>query len=139
MSDWRGSLNPLRVFISGRILLMKLNEIVLKEYGSYLKMKYKNKIQELKLEYCTDEHGEYIYLVLIKIKPSQKNKGYGSTIMSELIQYADLHNVRIKLWVTNIYGSDVKRLYGFYQKFGMVLIKNFNDGHMMYYPQKTKL
>ena len=113
---------------------MALNQIVLKEYCSYLKLKYKNKISELKLEHCTDEHGEYIYLVLIKIKPSQKNKGYGSTIMSELINYADSNNVRIKLWITDIYGSDIKRLYAFYQKFGLVLIKNFNDGHMMYYP-----
>ena len=117
---------------------MELNQNVLDEFVTYLKKdKYKNKIQELKLEYCTDEHGAYIYLICIKIKKSQKQKGYGSTVMSEIIKLADIHNVRIKLWVTNIFGSDLKRLYGFYQKFSFVLIKDLNDGHMIYYGKRS--
>ena len=113
-----------------------ISKELLKEFIASTKAKHRNKIQDLKLEYCTDDHGQYIYLVLIRIKKSQHNKGWGSTVMSELTRYADQHNVRIKLWVTNIYGADIKRLYGFYQKHGFVLIKDFNDGHMMYYSQK---
>jgi hypothetical protein len=79
----------------------------------------------------------YIYLISIKIKESQKLKGWGSVIISNIIQLADEYNVRIKLWITNIYGSDLKRLYSFYRKFGFVLIKNINDGYMIYYSKKS--
>ncbi len=115
-----------------------LNQNVLDEFIFYLKKnKYKNIIQELKLEYCTDEEGVgYIYLVCIKIKKSQREKGYGSTIMSKIIKLADQHNVQIHLYATNIFGSDLRRLYGFYRKQGFVLIKKANDGHMIYYPEK---
>ena len=115
-----------------------LDQNVLNGFMSYLKKtKYKNIIQELKLEYCTDEEGmEYMYLVCIKIKKSQREKGYGSTIMSEIVGFADQHNVRVHLFATNIFGSELRRLYGFYRKQGFVLIKKANDGHMIYYPEK---
>jgi GNAT superfamily N-acetyltransferase len=118
---------------------MELNQNVLDELISYLKnTRYKNKIQDLKLEYCTDEDGSYIYLVCIKIKKSQKEQGYGSAVMSEIIQLADQHNVRIRLYATNIFGAELKRLHGFYQKLGFILIKKPNDGEMLYYPQKNR-
>jgi len=114
-----------------------LNQNVLKEFIFYLKKdKYKNKIQELKLDYCTDEKGDYIYLICIKIKKSQQKKGYGNAIMDDIVQLADKYNVRIKLWVTNIFGVDLKVLYEFYKKHGFFLIKNDNDGHMIYFPYK---
>jgi ribosomal protein S18 acetylase RimI-like enzyme len=108
-------------------------------FSSYLrKDKYKNKIIDLRLEHCTDIDGEYIHLFLIKIKRSQRNLGYGSAIMSDLIKIADSHNVRIILHVDkNLYGIDSKRLYAFYGKQGFVLIKNDN-GKMIYYPKKIK-
>lgn len=116
-----------------------LNQIVLDERSSYLKkIKYKNIISDLKLEYCTDEDGEYIYLVCIKIKKSQQLKGYGAAVMSEVQQLADKYNVRIRLYATNIFGAELKRLYGFYRKLGFVLIKKCNDGEMLYYPTKKK-
>lgn len=117
---------------------MELNQNVLDEHISYLKKKHKNIIQELKLEHCTDEDGEYIYLVCIKIKKSQQLKGYGSAVMSEVLQLADKHNVRIRLYATNIFGAELKRLYGFYRKLGFVLIKKCNDGEMLYYPEKKR-
>lgn len=114
---------------------MELNQNVLNEFIFKLKkVLYKGIVQELKLEYCTDADGRYIYLVLINIKKSKRNAGYGSLIMSDLTQFANNHNVRIKLWATNIYGSDLNRLYGFYEKHGFVLIKTENDGNMIYYP-----
>jgi GNAT superfamily N-acetyltransferase len=116
-----------------------LNQNVLDDLSSYLKKtKYKNILQDLKLEYCTDEDGEYIYLVCLKIKKSQQLKGYGAAVMSEVLQLADKHNVRIRLYATNIFGAELKRLYSFYQKLGFVLIKKCNDGEMLYYPSKKK-
>lgn len=113
---------------------MKLNQNVLDELTFYLKtVKYKNKIQTLKLEHCTDDSGDYIYLVCIKVKKSQTSKGYGQAVMSEVISVADKHNVRIRLYATSIFGADLKRLYEFYQKLGFVLIKTV-DGEMLYYP-----
>lgn len=117
--------------------MIELNQDVVNVFVSYLKtIKYKNKIQNLEIEYCTDDDGNYLKLILIKIKKSQRNKGYGSAVMYEICVLADFHNVRIKLWATNIYGADLKRLYEFYRKQGLVLNDNSNDGEMIYYPQK---
>jgi GNAT superfamily N-acetyltransferase len=117
-----------------------LNQNVLNQYSSYLKKdKYKNKISDLKLELYDDEDGDYIYLVCIKIKKSQQLKGYGSAVMSDIIQLADRYNVRIRLYATNIFGAELKRLYSFYQKLGFILIKKCNDGEMLYYPQKNRI
>ena len=115
-----------------------LNQNVLDECTSYLKTKYKNKIQTLKLEYCADASGEYIYLVCIKIKKSSKERGYGSLIMYAVIKLADKHNVRIKLYATNIFGADLTRLYKFYQRLGFVLIGSDKIGEMLYWPNKLK-
>jgi GNAT superfamily N-acetyltransferase len=108
-----------------------LDQNVLKEYCTYLKkVLYKGILQNLKLEYCTDD-GEYIHLILIVIKRSQRNKGYGSLIMSDIIKFANEHNVRIKLWATAGYGSDIDRLNEFYKKLGFILEKNNN---ILYHP-----
>ena len=119
-----------------------MNQNVLNDFTKVLiKTKYKNKIQELKLEHCTDVDGDYINLNVIRIKVSQQNKGYGNAVMSDLIQLADDHNVRIKLFATNLWGAELKRLYAFYKKHGFVLIKSEEDvniGHMIYYKKKKK-
>lgn len=114
---------------------MILNQEVLNEYVFYLKNKYKNKILDLRLDHCTDEYGEYIYLKCIIIKESQKNKGYGSTIMSEIINLADDNNVRIVLIVTDMFGSEIDRLYGFYRKLGFI-VSNVHNEKMYYIPIK---
>jgi len=117
---------------------MKLNQNILDECGSYLKTKYKNILQTLRLENCNDEHGEYIYLVCIKIKKSQKEKGYGTAVLSELIKLADQHNVRIILFPTNIFGADLKRLIAFYIKHGFILSNDDKNNKMIYLPKKNK-
>ena len=114
----------------------RLNQNVLKEYQMFLiKDRYKNKIQELKLEYCTDEYGDYINFNVLRIKKSQQNKGYGSMLMGDIVYLADLFNVRIKLYATNLWGAELKRLYEFCEKQGFVLDKtnDINIGHMIYY------
>ena len=116
--------------------MKKLDQSVLDEFVIYIcKDKYRNLIQNLKLEYCTDELGTYIYLALINIKKSQRKKGYGDAVLAEIVQLADEYNVRIKLWVSNIYGTDMKVLHVFYQKHGFILVKD--DKEMRYMPQKN--
>lgn len=119
-----------------------LNQNVLNDFTKVLiKTKYKNKIQELKLEHCTDADGDYINLNVIRIKTSQQNKGYGSSILYDIILLADNYNVRIKLYVTNLFGAELKRLYAFYKKHGFILIKTTEDvniGKMFYYPKKKR-
>jgi GNAT superfamily N-acetyltransferase len=119
--------------------MSKINQFVLDANVQHVKTMYKNIIQDYKLSCETDEQGMYIQLVLIKIKKSQRRKGYGSAVMYELCALADSYNVRVKLWATNLYGSETKRLIPFYIKHGFVLIKNddINTGEMLYFPKKT--
>lgn len=114
-----------------------MDKLLLKEFCTNLKKdKYKNVLQDFKLEYNTDEEYPFIYLSLIKIKKSQQNKGYGSAVMSKIINLADKEQLEVRLYATNIYGSELRRLYGFYRKHGFVLVNNNKDGHFVYRPKK---
>jgi len=108
---------------------------LINEYVSYLKnITFKNKISELLIKNEVDEAGEYLHLILIKIKPSQQKKGYGDAVLDSLLTFADKHNVRIKLQINDSHG-DKKRLIEFYRKHNFVLIKN---NEMTYFPKKIK-
>jgi hypothetical protein len=116
-----------------------LEQKTLIDFISYLKNnKYKNKIQELKLEQCTDNVGEYILLSQIKIKKSQRELGYGSVVLDEICQLADKYNVRVIIKQNNLSGTDLSRLYGFFRKHNFFLIKNDNVIEMLCYPIKNK-
>ena len=105
---------------------------LIKNYVSYLKnITFKNKISELLINTEYDEVGEFINLLLIKIKPSQQKKGYGDAVIDSLLTFADNHNVRIKINLSNSQG-DKKRLIEFYRKHNFVLIKN---SEMTYFPK----
>lgn len=106
------------------------------EFVFNLKTKYSRILDELTIILTNENDVPYLQLVLIKIKASQRCKGYGSTVMYDICKYADINNVRIRLWVTSGFGSQQKRLYEFYKKHGFILIKNGNVGEMLYYPQK---
>ena len=109
--------------------------IKLQTHISYLKnILYKNKISQLSANVESDAAGEFIDLFLIKIKPTQQNKGYGDAVMDSIINFADKHNVRIKIHLLDSQG-DKKRLIEFYRKHNFVLIKN---NQMIYFP-KTNL
>jgi len=109
----------------------------LQTHISYLKnILYKNKISQLSANIESDAAGEFIDLFLIKIKPSQQNKGYGAAVMDSIISFADTYNVRIKIQL-NTY-VDKTRLIEFYRKHKFVLIKN-GDFDMVYYPEKKKI
>lgn len=116
-----------------------IDQIKLDDFTFNLKkVKYRNKIQELKLEHCTDDKGSYIYLALILIKKSQRGLGYGSAIMSDIIQCANVHNVRVKLSLSNMFGSDLKRLLEFYKKQGFIHISEVLDKELVYLPRKIR-
>ena len=110
-----------------------MNQEILNEFVCNEKLQYKNVLQKLILEHCTDETGEYILLLLIKIKRPAKNNGWGSAVMQDIIKLSDHHNVQVKVWVSSIYGSEINRLHGFYEKFGFISI---TDGDMIYNPKK---
>jgi ribosomal protein S18 acetylase RimI-like enzyme len=116
-----------------------MDQIVLKEFTTNLKkVKYKNVLHSLTLEYNTDQAEPYIYLGLIKIKPSQQNKGWGSSVMSDILKLADREQLEVRLYATNIYGAELRRLFAFYRKHGFVLIHNNKDGNFIYRPKKRQ-
>ena len=104
---------------------MELTQDILKKYSSYLKnIKYKGIVQDVKLEHCTDidddninEGDQHILLRLIRIRKSMRNKGFGSIVLKDIITFASNYNIRIILYVSEKYGSEIKGLYRFYEKF----------------------
>jgi len=117
---------------------MLLNQDILDDLIFNLKkVKYKNIIQNLKLEYKELNECPYIYLALINIKKSQQNKGWGSIIMSEIITLANKYNIQIQLYATTIYGANKRRLYAFYRKHGFVLTRKNIDGRFIYKPKNN--
>jgi GNAT superfamily N-acetyltransferase len=101
-----------------------------------LRKKYPNIIQNLCLivHKCPATNVQYIELVFIKIKKSQRGKGYGSIVLSSIVQFADEFNVQIRLTPAAMYGTDIQALYGFYLKSGF---SHCTDGiTMIYYPKK---
>jgi GNAT superfamily N-acetyltransferase len=114
-----------------------MDQIVLDEFTGNVRDKYKNKIQEISLEHCTDTEGDYINFNVLRIKKSQQGKGYGSSIMSAVIQLADRENVRVKLLVTNLWGSDTRQLREFVRKHGFTDAEVEKD-RMIYFPKKPR-
>jgi GNAT superfamily N-acetyltransferase len=119
---------------------MELTQQILKEYSSYLKnIKYKGIVQDVKLEHCTDidddnliEGDQYIILRLIRIRKPMRNKGFGSIVLKDIINFADRYNVRIVLYASEKYGSSITGLYRFYSKFGFTKVVNDKDHKMIY-------
>jgi GNAT superfamily N-acetyltransferase len=98
-----------------------------------MKTKYKGIVQGLNLELQEDGRGMYIRLLLIEIRKSRQNTGYGSAILSSIVRLADGWNVRVVLWPTGVFGADPARLRMFYRRHGFTLIRN---GEMIHRPEK---
>ena len=119
---------------------MELTGQILKEYSSYLKnVKYKGIVQDVKLEHCTDiddtnisEGDHHIILRIIRIRKPMRNKGYGSIVLSDIIALANSYNVRMILYASEKYGSDLNGLYKFYEKHNFVKVINDPDHKMIY-------
>jgi GNAT superfamily N-acetyltransferase len=118
-----------------------LTKIVLKQFCSYLKQdKYKGIVQEVKIEYCTDDDDTvYIHLNTIKIKKPKRNQGYGTKVLVDIVNFADKYNVRVQLYASNIFGSDVNRLYEFYERRGFARIVEDKDGLMIRPKKKVEI
>ena len=121
---------------------MELSQDILKQYCSFLKnIKYIGIVQDVKLEHCTYiddnnlcEGDHHIILRLIRIRKSMRNKGYGSIVLNDVINLADSYNVRIVLYASEKYGSNIMGLYRFYENHDFILIKNDQDKKMIHYP-----
>jgi len=119
---------------------MGLSQDILKQYCLYLKnVKYKGIIQDVKLEHCTDiddnninEGDHYIILRLIRIRKPMRNKGFGSIVLDDIINFTSNYNVRLILYVSEKYGSKLTGLYKFYEKHGFVKVINDVDHKMIY-------
>lgn len=110
-----------------------LTKIAVKKFSTYLKRdKYKHVLHELKLEHCTDDQGiVYIHINVIRIKKPEQQKGWGTEVMYDILKFADEYNVRLELYVSNIFGSSMERLYRFYGEQGFVWVTGDKDGKMI--------
>ncbi len=91
-----------------------------------IKTKYKNNTDILNIS----ENKETISLDNMVIKKSQRNKGIGSNIINDLIQYANKKGKTITLTPTNEFGTKT-RLTNFYKSKGFVENKGKNTDFMI--------
>jgi GNAT superfamily N-acetyltransferase len=61
-----------------------------------------------------------------------RNKGFGSIVLKDIINFASNYNIRIILYVSEKYGSNIKGLYKFYERFGFSRVANDSDHKMIY-------
>ena len=140
MYDWWRAQKTLCKYLYTKGFFMELTQQILKQYCSYLKnVKYKGIVQDVKLEYCTEinddnliESDQHVILRLIRIRKTMRNKGFGSIVLDDIINFINSYNVRIVLYASEKYGSDLTGLYRFYEKHGFVKIKNDPDHKMLY-------
>lgn len=89
----------------------------------------------LLIQDCPATNVRYIELMFIKIKKSQQQKGYGSTVLSAIVQFADEQQIQIRLTPAAMYGTPIQGLYGYYTKNGFA---HMDDKTMVYYPKKPR-
>lgn len=109
------------------MLFNKVNETEIEIYKSTLKV----------YAICKDEiYGTIICAInkenkaikICDINCKRNNKGYGSLMMKELIEYAKMNKfIYINGWLSEVDVNHVKRLYHFYYKFGFEIIPD-KDG-----------
>ena len=89
---------------------------------------YKGKLQTLCIDHLIDsQEKHYLKLVSIVIKTEFRNQGIGKEIMNKIIKYAEAHNMNIKLWATDIFGTPIDQIIKFYEKFGFKKIDEDNN------------
>jgi len=135
MYDWRVTTQTFSVFILGGFFIM-ITQHNLTKFSLDLRKKYPT-IQNLCLliQDCPLTNVRYIELFFIRIKKSQQGKGYGSTVLSAIVQFADEQNVQVRLTPTAMYGTSIQVLYGYYTKNGF---SHMDDKTMIYFPKKSR-
>lgn len=111
-----------------------IEDNVLKDYCTDLKLMYKE-LQRLKITNNTDETPPYLQLDEIKIWKKFRNQGWGTEVLIKICRFADTHNVQVRLYASDILGSDLEGLYRFYRKHDFVSINN-SENNFIYKPKK---
>jgi len=96
---------------------------LVQDFASTLIAKYP--IKDIKLFYYPESKTENIIVLnYIEVDKEHKNSGIGSRIMNDLVAFADNENFIITLNTTDKFGSSVKRLKSFYERFGFKVNKD---------------
>lgn len=112
--------------------IIKLYKTSFKSINSNLKQ-VKSKLQHkypVKINLSIGFEPTYIELAMIFVKSSFRNKGIATSVMNELIEFANTEKINIRLLPSNIFGSDLLKLIEFYQRFGFKFLDN--STHMQY-------
>lgn len=113
------------------LLKKKEQSIQWEDYSNWEKID--NIFSNKKVIVAVSEADTFLYVEAIKVKEKYRNKGYGTKKMQEIIKYATDKNKSIILKASDAMGSDLDRLYEFYNRFGFKkgnLISNYH--HNMY-------
>ena len=80
---------------------------------------------------------QYIILGLFEIIGNNRNKGFGTSIMYELIDFSNRNKISLALTPTHFFNSNVERLIKFYKRFGFIINENKERFYekMSYIPQ----
>lgn len=96
-------------------------EFLMESYSiKELNKKYKDKVQRLNVYELPDKIS--IDLIIVK----DKNKGVGTDIMNDIIEYANKVKKIIILTPSDEFGGDKDKLINFYKRFGFVENKDNN-------------
>jgi GNAT superfamily N-acetyltransferase len=91
----------------------------LHDFKEYLEKKYPTFII---LELDTNvRKQQYVILGLFEVLENNRNKGFGTSIMYELIDFSNKNKIPIALTPTHFFNSNVERLIKFYKKFGFII------------------
>ncbi len=108
----------------------------------YINEKYSEFLGEIVIY----ENKGSLVLSKIVIKPAVRNEGVGTSILNDIIQYADKNKQVIALTPSNDFGGNKNRLIQFYKRFGFKLNKGVHKNFqfreaMIRYPKlnETKL
>lgn len=84
------------------------------------------------------EDNDKLELITIIIPKELRGEGYGTKIMFDVVNYADLVNKPIFLTPSTSYGAtSVNRLIKFYKQFGFTKNKDYSVTHLLVrYPQQ---
>lgn len=80
---------------------------------------------------------QYILIVLFEIiKEQNKNKGFGTKVMNEIINFSNKYKIPITLTPTDYFCSDINRLINFYKRFDFIENNDTIFSEKMFYIPK---
>lgn len=106
---------------------MNLLNIILEEYNN---ISIEGKLSD-KYNVTLDiyENPDYIVLSRIIVPKEERNKGLGTSVMSELIDYANINKKDIFLTPSADFGGNKNKLIQFYKNLGFVFNKGKNKDY----------